>query len=192
MAKVVAVFVSMAGVVMTTLGKTWAADESQMSTARYILCVGCSLLWLTRDIHISFYAFFKFYFRTLNLILGRISYNSSSFLYHISHQWLIAFISENQSSTLCSNGKRSLAGDLFGLLSAMTYGLFTGIVGSVCSCIFGVSPNWLWITRLTRNTKHEQCSASQKVCRRGRGRSWCSKAVWICWTVYTCSFVVAW
>ena len=86
MAKVVAVFVSMAGVVMTTLGKTWAADESQMSTARYILCVGCSLLWLTRDIHISFYAFFKFYFRTLNLILGRISYNSSSFLYHISHQ----------------------------------------------------------------------------------------------------------
>ncbi|CAL9053989.1 unnamed protein product [Musa banksii] len=57
MAKVVAVFVSMAGVVMTTLGKTWAADESQMSTA--------------------------------------------------------------------SNGKRSLAGDLFGLLSAMTYGLFT-------------------------------------------------------------------
>lgn len=27
-AKVVAVFVSMAGVVMTTLGKTWAADDS--------------------------------------------------------------------------------------------------------------------------------------------------------------------
>ncbi|RRT63113.1 hypothetical protein BHE74_00040620, partial [Ensete ventricosum] len=62
MAKVVAVFVSMAGVVMTTLGKTWAADESQMSNA--------------------------------------------------------------------SNGKRSLVGDLFGLLSAMAYGLFTGIVGS--------------------------------------------------------------
>ncbi|RWW19776.1 hypothetical protein GW17_00016139, partial [Ensete ventricosum] len=71
MAKVVAVFVSMAGVVMTTLGKTWAADESQMSNARYILC---------------FYS--------------------------------------------CSNGKRSLVGDLFGLLSAMAYGLFTGIVGS--------------------------------------------------------------
>lgn len=29
--KVVAVLVSMAGVVMTTLGKTWAADESQLS-----------------------------------------------------------------------------------------------------------------------------------------------------------------
>ncbi|KAF9617085.1 hypothetical protein IFM89_033190 [Coptis chinensis] len=56
-AKVVAVFVSMAGVAMTTLGKTWAADESQL--------------------------------------------NSSS------------------------NGKRSLVGDVFGLLSAMTYGLFT-------------------------------------------------------------------
>nr|XP_009393724.1 PREDICTED: uncharacterized vacuolar membrane protein YML018C [Musa acuminata subsp. malaccensis] len=57
MAKVVAVFVSMAGVVMTTLGKTWATDESQISST--------------------------------------------------------------------SNGKRSLVGDLFGLLSAMTYGLFT-------------------------------------------------------------------
>ncbi|XVF35625.1 hypothetical protein REPUB_Repub18cG0162200 [Reevesia pubescens] len=55
-AKVVAVFVSMAGVGMTTLGKTWAADDS----------IGSS-----------------------------------------------------------SNGKRSLVGDLFGLLSAMSYGLFT-------------------------------------------------------------------
>ncbi|KAJ6796073.1 putative vacuolar membrane protein [Iris pallida] len=56
-AKVLAVFVSMAGVVMTTLGKTWATDESQS--------------------------------------------NSSG------------------------SGKRSLVGDLFGLLSAVTYGLFT-------------------------------------------------------------------
>lgn len=56
-AKVVAVFVSMAGVAMTTLGKTWAADESQLSAS--------------------------------------------------------------------ASGKRSLVGDLFGLLSAMTYGLFT-------------------------------------------------------------------
>ncbi|GAB2284929.1 hypothetical protein Dimus_019382 [Dionaea muscipula] len=56
MAKVVAVFVSMAGVVMTTLGKTWATDDSQLNS---------------------------------------------------------------------SNGKRSLVGDLFGLLSAMAYGLFT-------------------------------------------------------------------
>ncbi|KAF3782806.1 putative vacuolar membrane protein [Nymphaea thermarum] len=56
-AKVVAVFVSMAGVVMTTLGKTWATDESQASAA--------------------------------------------------------------------GNTKRSLVGDLFGLLSAVTYGLFT-------------------------------------------------------------------
>lgn len=55
--KVVAVFVSMAGVVMTTLGKTWAADDSKFNTS--------------------------------------------------------------------SNGKRSLVGDLFGLLSAMSYGLFT-------------------------------------------------------------------
>ncbi|KAJ8534955.1 hypothetical protein K7X08_016683 [Anisodus acutangulus] len=57
MAKVVAVFVSMSGVVMTTLGKTWATDESQL--------------------------------------------NSSS------------------------SGERSLLGDLFGLLSAMSYGVFT-------------------------------------------------------------------
>lgn len=56
-AKVVAVFVSMAGVAMTTLGKTWAADESQLSSS--------------------------------------------------------------------GNGQRSLVGDLFGLLSAVTYGLFT-------------------------------------------------------------------
>ncbi|XWS26198.1 hypothetical protein CRYUN_Cryun26dG0010400 [Craigia yunnanensis] len=55
-AKVVAVFVSMAGVAMTALGKTWAADDSIGSSA---------------------------------------------------------------------NGKRSLVGDLFGLLSAMSYGLFT-------------------------------------------------------------------
>ncbi|XP_074276588.1 putative vacuolar membrane protein YML018C [Silene latifolia] len=57
MAKVVAVFVSMAGVAMTTLGKTWSTDDSQLSSA--------------------------------------------------------------------SNGERSLVGDLFGLLSAMSYGLFT-------------------------------------------------------------------
>lgn len=54
--KVVAVLVSMTGVAMTTLGKTWAADDSQFSA---------------------------------------------------------------------SNGRRSLVGDLFGLLSAMSYGLFT-------------------------------------------------------------------
>ncbi|CAA3014584.1 uncharacterized transporter isoform X1 [Olea europaea subsp. europaea] len=57
MAKVVAVFVSMTGVAMTTLGKTWANDDSQLN-----------------------------------------SYSS---------------------------GKRSLMGDIFSLLSAMTYGLFT-------------------------------------------------------------------
>ncbi|KAG6533009.1 hypothetical protein ZIOFF_006869 [Zingiber officinale] len=57
MSKVIAVFVCMAGVVMTTFGKTWATDESELSAA--------------------------------------------------------------------SNGKRSLVGDIFGLLSAMTYGLFT-------------------------------------------------------------------
>lgn len=56
-AKVVAVFVSMAGVAMTTLGKTWAADDAQLSAS--------------------------------------------------------------------ANGKRSLVGDLFGLLSAVSYGLFT-------------------------------------------------------------------
>ncbi|KAH9799005.1 EamA domain-containing protein [Citrus sinensis] len=62
-AKVVAVLVSMAGVAMTTLGKTWAADESQFSAA---------------------------------------------------------------------NGKRSLVGDLFGLLSAMSYGLFTVLLKKFC------------------------------------------------------------
>ncbi|XP_042486541.1 uncharacterized vacuolar membrane protein YML018C-like [Macadamia integrifolia] len=56
-AKVVAVFVSMAGVLMTTLGKTWATDEAQLNAS--------------------------------------------------------------------ANGKRTLVGDLFGLLSAVTYGLFT-------------------------------------------------------------------
>ncbi|GLT85302.1 hypothetical protein SLE2022_034950 [Rubroshorea leprosula] len=56
-AKVVAVFISMAGVAMTTLGKTWATDESGLSSS--------------------------------------------------------------------ANGKRSLVGDVFGLLSAMSYGLFT-------------------------------------------------------------------
>ncbi|CAI9291923.1 unnamed protein product [Lactuca saligna] len=55
--KIVAVFVSMAGVAMTTMGKTWAADEV--------------------------------------------------------------------ASTSNSNGDRSLVGDLFGLCSAMSYGLFT-------------------------------------------------------------------
>ncbi|KAF7830318.1 putative vacuolar membrane protein YML018C isoform X2 [Senna tora] len=55
-AKVLAVFVSMAGVIMTTMGKTWATDDSQFTA---------------------------------------------------------------------DNEKRSLVGDLFGLLSAVTYGLFT-------------------------------------------------------------------
>lgn len=55
--KIVAVFVSMAGVAMTTMGKTWAADEATTSSS--------------------------------------------------------------------SNGDRSLVGDLFGLSSAMCYGLFT-------------------------------------------------------------------
>lgn len=63
-AKVVAVFVSMAGVVMATLGKTWAADESQLSISQ--------------------------------------------------------------------NGKRSLVGDLFGLLSAVSYGLFTVLLKKFC------------------------------------------------------------
>ncbi|KAL0327408.1 UNVERIFIED_CONTAM: putative vacuolar membrane protein [Sesamum angustifolium] len=56
-AKVVSVFVSIAGVAMTTLGKTWATDEPQINTS--------------------------------------------------------------------SSSKRNLVGDLFGLLSAITYGLFT-------------------------------------------------------------------
>ncbi|XP_047327952.1 uncharacterized vacuolar membrane protein YML018C-like [Impatiens glandulifera] len=55
-AKVVAVFISLSGVVMTTFGKTWAADEATDTS---------------------------------------------------------------------SNGERTLVGDLFGLLSAVTYGLFT-------------------------------------------------------------------
>ncbi|KAF5748163.1 hypothetical protein HS088_TW04G00113 [Tripterygium wilfordii] len=62
-AKVVAVFVSMAGVAMTTLGKTWAADESQLGA---------------------------------------------------------------------SAGKHSLVGDLFGLLSATSYGLFTVLLKKFC------------------------------------------------------------
>ncbi|XP_023524250.1 uncharacterized vacuolar membrane protein YML018C-like [Cucurbita pepo subsp. pepo] len=56
MVKVVAVFVSMAGVIMTTLGKTWATDESQLTA---------------------------------------------------------------------SDNEHSLIGDIFGLLSAVSYGLFT-------------------------------------------------------------------
>ncbi|MCL7032170.1 hypothetical protein MKW94_009222 [Papaver nudicaule] len=63
MAKVVAVFVSMAGVAMTTLGKTWATDETEISA---------------------------------------------------------------------STGKRSLMGDLFGLLSAVCYGLFTVLLKKFC------------------------------------------------------------
>ncbi|XP_058115658.1 uncharacterized vacuolar membrane protein YML018C isoform X3 [Magnolia sinica] len=63
-AKVVAVFVSMAGVAMTTLGKTWASDELQISSP--------------------------------------------------------------------GSGKRSLVGDLFGLLSAMSYGLFTVLLKKFC------------------------------------------------------------
>ncbi|KAI4337296.1 hypothetical protein L6164_015729 [Bauhinia variegata] len=61
--KLVAVSVSMAGVAMTTLGKTWAADDAELSTA---------------------------------------------------------------------NGERFLVGDLFGLLSALTYGLFTVLLKKFC------------------------------------------------------------
>ncbi|MED6111930.1 hypothetical protein PIB30_056850 [Stylosanthes scabra] len=62
-AKVVAVLVSMAGVAMTTMGKTWAADDTELGS---------------------------------------------------------------------SNGKRSLVGDLLGLLSAMSYGLFTVLLKKFC------------------------------------------------------------
>lgn len=34
--KVVSVVVSMAGVAMTTIGKTWTADESQSSISKYV------------------------------------------------------------------------------------------------------------------------------------------------------------
>ncbi|MED6208035.1 hypothetical protein PIB30_041293 [Stylosanthes scabra] len=61
--KVVAVLVSMAGVAMTTMGKTWAADETELDS---------------------------------------------------------------------SNGKRSLVGDLLGLFSAMSYGLFTVLLKKFC------------------------------------------------------------
>lgn len=35
-AKVVAVFISIAGVAMTTLGKTWARDDSQLNPSMYV------------------------------------------------------------------------------------------------------------------------------------------------------------
>lgn len=44
-AKVVAVLVSMAGVVMTTLGKTWATDDSQLiNSSGYVISLK-TLLW---------------------------------------------------------------------------------------------------------------------------------------------------
>ncbi|KAG6740314.1 hypothetical protein POTOM_055760 [Populus tomentosa] len=73
-AKVIAVLVSMAGVAMTTLGKTWAADDAQLSA---------SAIKRNKD------------------IIGAVQ------------------------CALVRNGKRSLVGDLFGLLSAVSYGLFT-------------------------------------------------------------------
>lgn len=61
MAKVVAVFVSMAGVVMTTLGKTWATDESQISSTRYnLLHTCCFLLCLTWDKPIYLHVYLKY------------------------------------------------------------------------------------------------------------------------------------
>ncbi|CAM8964108.1 unnamed protein product [Rhodiola kirilowii] len=63
MSKIIAVFVSMTGVVMTTMGKTWATDDAQLNV---------------------------------------------------------------------SSGRRSLVGDLFGLLSAMCYGLFTVLLKKFC------------------------------------------------------------
>lgn len=64
MAKVIAVFVSITGVVMTTFGKTWAKDDGQLSSSL--------------------------------------------------------------------DGEHSLLGDLFGLLSALAYGLFTVLLKKLC------------------------------------------------------------
>ncbi|GKV03239.1 hypothetical protein SLEP1_g15577 [Rubroshorea leprosula] len=94
-AKVVAVFISMAGVAMTTLGKTWATDESGLSSS--------ALVTLARSI---------FY-----ILLRKLNGRTLSYPFYPICGIVLMFV--------FSNGKRSLVGDLFGLLSAMSYGLFT-------------------------------------------------------------------
>ncbi|KAH1212755.1 putative vacuolar membrane protein [Glycine max] len=85
--KVVAVLVSMSGVVMTTLGKTWAADDA-LSSASFIQYIDRETRWIKKAV-----------------------------------QFLLIFV--------FSNGQRSLVGDLFGLLSAMSYGLFTVLLKKI-------------------------------------------------------------
>ncbi|KAB5513886.1 hypothetical protein DKX38_027792 [Salix brachista] len=94
-AKVIAVLVSMAGVAMTTLGKTWAADDSQLSASVYLSSNA------PKDFPIQV---------------------PSSFLLKYEQKVIVKDYSFIKVEI---NDKRSLVGDLFGLLSAVSYGLFT-------------------------------------------------------------------
>lgn len=103
MVKVISVLVSIAGVAMTIVGKTWTAGGSQSSTAKYVL---------------SFRDIIKF-----RLFRGRY------FLAFATNIVLVAFFFPLFVCSLTSvfrDQKHSLLGDLYAALSALTYGLFTG------------------------------------------------------------------
>lgn len=76
----------MAGVAMTTIGKTWTADESQSSISSVCFCLELPACFIS--------------------CIGAL----------MAYELLRGY----------RNRKHYLVGDLFALLSAMTYGLFTG------------------------------------------------------------------
>lgn len=60
-AKVVAVFVSLAGVIMTTLGKTWAADESELNSSLYVFNLFCCYNFYNLNRPCSYQVYFVLY-----------------------------------------------------------------------------------------------------------------------------------
>ncbi|KAK9100102.1 hypothetical protein Scep_023532 [Stephania cephalantha] len=96
MTKVVAVCISIAGVIMTTLGKTWAKDEALSRSD----CCRVVFIYTT-----SFTCFPK--------IISNLSYNISAL--------------SSKTYAYCHflrTAKHAILGDIFGLLSALTNGLF--------------------------------------------------------------------
>ncbi|KAG5590522.1 hypothetical protein H5410_041036 [Solanum commersonii] len=171
MAKVVAVFVSMSGVVMTTLGKTWATDESQLNSSSRLINAGW--LWLkvgrihtVEELETERYHLGK-RLATSGIVMPASLHRSTGRREKEFLQWLDETSwcyreTGSGAGLLCRevrkrrdvgpmensgqlkqqlgwarenvgwrSGERSLLGDLFGLLSAMSYGLFTVLLKKV-------------------------------------------------------------
>lgn len=147
-AKITAVLISMAGVAMTTVGKTWAPDE---------------MLSLTEWVRLVFLVSI--------MLQEHRNYNLNCFNFIV----------------FARTRRHSITGDIFGLLSAASYGLFTGIPIPP-KCCFGFSMDYL----LWQMCHTNLYSASQAISWIGRWQGWCSKVLRIYRPLHFVWPLVAW